>query len=239
MLFRRRSPLPLFQKLRQAFWPRAGWRRTAIYVSHRVRRLPGTPGHIAAGFACGAAVSFTPFLGLHFVSAALLALLLRGSLLASAIGTVVGNPWTFPLIWAWIYTLGCLILGSEHAACVHDSLSLTELERSPFTTEYLRDNILVFGLPMTVGGLPTALVAWFAFYWPVKAAVASYQTARRKRLENPRYKRHLRKLEKAAMKKAGREKAASAGAEASPAEAPADRGGAEQARQGVPSRHDA
>ena len=196
MLFRRRSPLPLVSKMRHMVWPRAGWRRAAIYVSHRVRRLPGSPSHIAAGFACGAAVSFTPFLGLHFVSAALLALVLRGPLLASAIGTVVGNPWTFPVIWAWSYALGCLVLGAEHEACVHDSLSISNLEGSPFTTEYLRDNLLVLGMPMIIGGVPTAILAWFAFFWPIKGAVASYQRARRARLENPRFKRRARKAKR-------------------------------------------
>lgn len=209
MLFRRRSPLPVFSKLRHMVWPRAGWRRAAIYVSHRVRRLPGSPSHIAAGFACGAAVSFTPFLGLHFVSAALLALLLRGSLLASAIGTVVGNPWTFPFIWAWSYALGCLVLGTEHQACVHDSLSVSNLEGSPFTTEYLRDNILILGIPLTVGGLPTALLAWFVFYWPIKGAVASYQKARRARLENPRFKRRAQKVRDKLKERAKREAARS------------------------------
>ena len=193
MLFRRRSPLPLLHKLRHLFWPRAGWRRAAIYVSHRVRRLPGSPSHIAAGFACGAAVSFTPFLGLHFISAALLALLLRGSMLASAIGTVVGNPWTFPLIWAWIYTLGCLVIGGDHPACLQSGQDLSDLEPAPFSTEYLRDNLLLLGIPMTVGGIPTAIAAWFLFYWPVKGAVASYQKARRARLERPRFKRRARK----------------------------------------------
>lgn len=193
MLFRRRSPLPTFQKLRHGLWPRAGWKRAAIYVSHRVRRLPGSPSHIAAGFASGAAISFTPFLGLHFVSAALLAMLLRGSLLASAIGTVVGNPWTFPLIWAWSYAVGCLVLGADHAACVHDGQGFDNLEGSPFTTEYLKDNILLLGIPMTLGGVPTAILAWFAFFWPVKGAVASYQKARRARLENPRFKRRRKK----------------------------------------------
>ncbi len=213
MLFRRRSPLTLIQKLRHSVWPRAGWRRAAIYVSHRVRRLPGSPSHIAAGFACGAAISFTPFLGLHFVFAALLALLLRGSLLASAIGTVVGNPWTFPVIWAWSYGVGCLVLGAEHQACVQDSLSLSDLEGSPFTTEYLKDNILLFGIPMTLGGVPTAILAWFAFYWPVKGAVASYQKARRARLENPRFKRRARRAREKLRKAAAAEAAGNANLE--------------------------
>lgn len=134
-----------------------------------MRRLPGTPYRIAAGFACGAAISFTPFIGFHFVGAALLSILLRGSLFASAIGTVVGNPWTFPFIWAWIYALGQWLLGGEVVSELPAVLSLTYIFERPLDVLW----------PMTVGGVPTSVAAWFAFFWPVRGAVAEYQHARR------------------------------------------------------------
>src|SRR3546814_18711734 len=93
-MFRPRNPLPVHKRVSGFLWPRGGWRRSGIYVSHRLRRLPGTPYRIAAGFACGAAISFTPFIGLHFVLSAALALIVRGNIIESAISTVVGNTWT-------------------------------------------------------------------------------------------------------------------------------------------------
>ena len=42
-MFRRRSKLNLRARLRQAVWPRAGWRRAAVYTYKRLIRLPGTP----------------------------------------------------------------------------------------------------------------------------------------------------------------------------------------------------
>jgi len=72
-MFGRRNPLPVLHRVWSVVWPKAGWRRASRYMAHRVRRLPGTPYRIAAGVASGAAVSFTPFIGLHFVAAALLA----------------------------------------------------------------------------------------------------------------------------------------------------------------------
>ena len=89
-MFRRRIPHGWYRRIRDFFWPRSGWRRSSTYVAHRIGRLPGTSYSIAAGFACGAAVSFTPLIGFHFALAALLALLVRGNLLASALGTAVG-----------------------------------------------------------------------------------------------------------------------------------------------------
>jgi len=171
-MFARRTPLPLLRRIGGALWPSAGWRRATAYVAHRVRRLPETPYRIAAGFACGAAISFTPFIGLHFVGAALLAVLLRGNVVASAIGTVVGNPWTFPFIWAWIYSLGRWLTGGDVISNLPNVLSLNYIFSRP--SEVL--------LPMTIGGLPTAVVAWFAFFWPIRGAVVEYQRARRWRI---------------------------------------------------------
>ncbi len=171
-MFGRRNPPPIYLRVREFFWPRRGWRRASTYIVHRVRRLPGTPYRIAAGFACGAAISFTPFIGFHFVGAALLSLLIRGNVVASAIGTTVGNPWTFPIIWAWIYMLGQWLLGGEAVSDLPVALSFNYIFERPLEVLW----------PMTVGGVPTALVAWVAFFWPVREAVAEYQYVRRRRI---------------------------------------------------------
>ena len=171
-MFGRRHPLPIYRRVREFVWPSGGWHRASLYIAHRLRRLPGTPYRIAAGFACGAAISFTPFIGFHFVGAALLSILLRGSLLASAIGTVVGNPWTFPFIWAWIYALGQWLLGGEVVSELPAVLSLTYIFERPLEVLW----------PMTVGGIPTSVAAWFAFFWPVRGAVAEYQHVRHLRI---------------------------------------------------------
>ncbi len=171
-MFARRSPLPLHRRVRDLVWPSAGWRRASLYVAHRVRRLPGTPYRIAAGFACGAAISFTPFIGFHFVGAALLSLLIRASVVASAVGTVVGNPWTFPFIWTWIFMVGQWLLGGEAVSELPVALSFHYIFERPWDVLW----------PMTVGGVPTALVVWVAFFWPVRRAVAEYQSVRRRRI---------------------------------------------------------
>ena len=171
-MFKRRHPLPLIRRAWEFVWPSAGWRRTVLYVGHRLGRLPGTPYRIAAGFACGAAVSFTPFMGFHFLGAALLALLIRGSVIASAIGTAVGNPWTFPLIWIWTYNLGRWMLGEPGTVRLQEHFSM----------HYIFDNFTSVFWPMLVGGLPTAVVAWFVFFWPVRALVLQYQRRRHRRL---------------------------------------------------------
>jgi uncharacterized protein (DUF2062 family) len=142
-----------------------GWRRAGRYYLFRIKRLPGTPYTIACGFALGAAVSFTPFIGFHFVLAGVLAWALRANLLASAIGTAVGNPWTFPGIWFGVLWLGSKILGRPMPDLSFSDLSLT----------MIFDHFSTIGVPMIVGGVPAGLLTWVIFYIPIRRAIANYQ----------------------------------------------------------------
>ena len=167
-------------------------------MTHRIKRLPGTPQSIAAGVACGVAASFTPLVGLHFILAALIAWLIGGNIIASAIGTVAGNPWTFPFIWIGIYRLGALILGWDVSETLPDGLTLT----------YIVDNPTAVLLPMAVGAVPAALVAWTVTYWPVLSIVTKYHELRRrrmaKRLARDRDVRGRRRGARPAARKAGK-----------------------------------
>lgn len=182
-MFRRRLTLTFFRRAREFIWPRAGWKRSTRYLLHRVRRLPGTPYGIAGGFACGAAISFTPFVGLHFVLAALSAWILRCNILASAIGTAVGNPWTFPFIWVWIYNLGTWMGAGKslgHAETMDFGAQfgamMAALLRGDLT--YLWENAWPIFWPMLAGGVPTGIVVWFIFYIPLKGGIVTYKHRR-------------------------------------------------------------
>jgi uncharacterized protein (DUF2062 family) len=179
-MFRRRNKREWFHNIREFLWPQMGWWRATRYVAHRVARLPGSPYSIAAGFACGAAISFTPFVGLHFVLAALLAWVIRANILASAIGTAVGNPWTFPFIWVWIYHLGNFLLGRQVS-------ELPEIEYTfRFFVDFILERFFDIFIPCLVGGIPTAIVVWLVFYWPLKALVSAYQKRRVEKRANRR-----------------------------------------------------
>lgn len=171
-MFKRRRRRQVHHHLREAVWPTIGWRRSADYFRHRVGRLPGTPYSIAAGFAWGAAISFTPFMGLHIILSAAGAWMTRSNVLASALGTLVGNPWTFPFIWAWIYALGVWILGRDPIELNYAHLSL----------HYLYDHLWEIFVPMMAGGVPSAIVTWLVFFFPLRAMVTKYQLMRRARI---------------------------------------------------------
>jgi uncharacterized protein (DUF2062 family) len=193
-MFRRRKPLSVLKQLRAVIWPERGFTRLFSYLFQRIVRLPGTPASIASGFASGVAASFTPFLGLHFILAGALALLLRGNVLASAIGTFFGNPWTFILIWLADYEVG---LGVIHAfgygASLH-VLSIDELGAImgnvmrflSFTgnttwADLSRDIEQVF-MPMLIGGTVLGVIAWVSSFVLTLWAVKGWRLHRAKRL---------------------------------------------------------
>ena len=181
-MFGRRNKILWSARLRDFVWPRSGWRRSTEYLRHRIFRLPGGPYAIAAGVACGAAVSFTPFVGFHFVLAALLAWLLRANIVASAVGTAVGNPWTFPFIWVWVYELGTWMgVGGASAA---GNLDFTGLFAAVLQALLRFDMIYLFETawpvmaPLLAGSVPTTIVVWFVFYLLMKPMIASYHHRR-------------------------------------------------------------
>ncbi len=185
-MFLRRRKITFPERIRGLVWPRTGWRRASSYLFHRVVRLPGSPYFVAAGFACGAALSFTPFVGMHIALGCLLAWTMRASLISAAIGTIVGNPWTFPFIWIWIYESGHWML-NETSGRVSQELNFLEFFGA-FTEAFLSfDLVFLFKTawpvfwPMVVGGIPTAIVAWFVFYFPLKPMVRAYQNRRLRR----------------------------------------------------------
>ena len=88
MLFRRRNPVTISERLRALLWPRKGFRRGPRYITLRILRLSSTPHSIAVGVAAGVASSFTPFFGLHIVIAVALAFVHAVASLAVSVAMV-------------------------------------------------------------------------------------------------------------------------------------------------------
>ncbi len=178
MLFKRRDKEPFFRRMGQMIWPRAGWSRASQYVGHRLGRMGASPYSIAAGVATGVAVSFTPFLGLHILAAAIFCLVVRAHVLSSTIGTLIGNPWTFPLMFALTGNVGAAILGEPLGDLV-PSWDWNALWDNPGS--YLL-TLLGTLKPFIVGGLPVAAVAWLITYSLVKRGLVRYRLRRLRRI---------------------------------------------------------
>jgi len=171
MMFRRRKSVPLSARLRDHIWPRRGFRRSWRYLMLRVLRINDSSYRIAAGLACGIAVAFTPFVGFHTLLAALMAWLIRGNIIASLLGTLIGNPWVLPfLLWS-SYSVGHWLLGGAAVRNLPEDITFLYLIHHPMKTF----------LPMAVGSVPNAIIAWLVTFWPAKILVARYQIMRRER----------------------------------------------------------
>ena len=175
-------------------WPTRGFRRLFSYLFQRITRLPGTPASIAIGFASGVAASFTPFLGFHFIIGGALAMLLRGNVLASAIGTFFGNPWTFILIWLADYEIGLSVIHSLGYGADLRVLSIEELgEVMSHVMQFMSFSGKVAWVdlavdfeqvltPMLIGGIVLGSVAWVVSFLLTFWAVRAWRAHRTQRL---------------------------------------------------------
>lgn len=196
MVFRRRESLGFWAWVREGIWPRAGWRRAIEYIRHRIRRLPDTPEKIGRGVWAGVFASFTPFFGLHFVIAALLAKALRGNVLAALIGTFFGNPLTFVPIGFSALNTGYFLLHSRpevgllgavpeaFSAAMGDLWHNARAIFGPAHTDW--SGLLVFWreifFPYLVGGIIPGVICSTICYILTVQLVQVYQSRRRKRL---------------------------------------------------------
>lgn len=171
-MFQRRIARNKQQILREALWPSMGARRLAVYYKHRIGRLPGTPTMIASGFATGVAISVTPFVGFHILIGAAIAWLTRGSLIAMAIGTFFGNPWTFPAIWYVTFKVGHLMLGNFSVDAGAETFSMTELLEHPLDLLW----------PLTLGAVPVGIILWLLSFYGCRTLVLKYRRARLARI---------------------------------------------------------
>ena len=160
-----------------------GFKRTFIYIKHRLVRLRDTTHSIAVGLASGACMSFTPLVGVHFIQSLILAWILRGNYLAAIIGTFVGNPWTFPAMWYAAYKLGIALFsafGVTNFAALPENLTFSML-----IGIIMEDPMRLF-VPWALGAYICAAASWpiyyFFFYYIVNEAKLARERLKERRL---------------------------------------------------------
>ena len=165
-MFKRREKLSWKKRLSGYLWPQGGWKRYGRFILLKLHRLGGTPRSIAAGFACAAATAF----------------LLRGNIIASAVGTVVGNPWTFPFIWISVLYTGRLMLGETGAGKIEFAHVFEKSFHALMTLDFSSFGKDVWPVlkPMIAGCVPYYVLVWLVSYYLVKKALDKVSEHRRK-----------------------------------------------------------
>ena len=204
-MFKRRERRSIFRFFYEVIFSLKGISRAIEYVGIRLKRIPDTPHKISLGMSCGIFASFTPLFGLHFLIAGLLSYLLRANVLASLIGTFVGNPITFPIITVFNLKLGEWILGSSEYSS-GDGGKIFEgfldfiflIYKSFFTEGSIGENNVprmneflngVF-IPYSLGGLILGIFIAVISYFLLRPLVATYQK-KRSALKAKRFKKKL------------------------------------------------
>ncbi len=167
-MFKRKTPLPVTKKIMSFLWPSIGWGRLFKYIQLRLIRLKGSTRSIATGFAFGASISFTPLPGSHIISAALFSILTRGNILASLVGTLVGTPWTFPIMWWGAYKTGDLAFRLFGAKIIEMPKDLTWA----FLIDEITNHPMDLMVPWITGGFILMAISWPIFYILSYRAVA-------------------------------------------------------------------
>ena len=162
--------------------------RTKKYISLSIKRIKGTPQALSLGLATGIAVSFTPFIGLHALLAIFISWVIGGSMAAALIGTLFGNPWTFPFIWYFTFEIGQFI--NYGFLSYKEEFSFKIIKKEISTLLVIIKNIIVFAnLPeleenveklklipfMVVGSIPLVFISWILSYFSFLIIFKSYR----------------------------------------------------------------
>jgi uncharacterized protein len=193
LVFKRRDRRSIWTTLREAMWPRGGWGRAARYVQHRLNRLPDPPERIARGIFVGVFTTFTPFYGMHFVTAGILAWVMRGNILAALLSTFFGNPLTYVPISVVSLQTGYWLLGMGQIAHEHGSIGYKfgkagqDLWQN-FIALFTSDTPDWTGLsifyhevffPWLVGGVLPGIIAGLICYYLSVPIIRAYQNRRK------------------------------------------------------------
>lgn len=194
MVFKRRDRRTIGEIVGRSLYPRGGWARAFEYVKHRVRRLPDTPEKISRGIWAGVFTTFTPFYGLHFVVAALIAKVMRGNILAALLATFFGNPLTYLPIAVSSLSTGHFLLGTrpQHGPLDtslgdkfagaggdlwHNLVSLFNAQKMDWHNLAIFYDEVFF--PYMIGGIIPGIVAATICYYMSLPLIGAYQKRRR------------------------------------------------------------
>ena len=122
---------------------------------YKITKIKDFPESVAIGIAWGVAVSFTPLLGFHLIICYLGTWLMKGNLIAATVGTIIGNPWTFPFIFYLDYKVGTTIF-------------LERIDFYEFKISFFVEHFEDLFYPTLLGSFPIAVIMWFVTFYTCK-----------------------------------------------------------------------
>lgn len=137
------------------------------YIRERIReilKLNEPPHRLSLAFALGIFIAFSPWLGLHIVSAVFLAWLFRLNKVVVLTATFVNNPWTIVPMYAFCLWFGVKITGGGARV---PEIAWTTLGFSGLFS-VLMPILWPFVAGTLVIGAAAAVFSYVLFFWLVK-----------------------------------------------------------------------
>jgi len=135
-------------------------------IRERIRaifQLNDPPYKLAAAFALGVFVAFSPTIGLHIITCLVFAWIFRLSKLVIVTASFINNPWTIVPLYGFCLWFGMKLTGSDIAAptIAWSELSLTNayIILKPYLWPFVAGTLAI--------GAVAAVVSYIAIYWAV------------------------------------------------------------------------
>ena len=139
--------------------------------TYKIIRIKDFPESVAIGLAWGASVSVTPILGLHLIICYIGTWIMRGNLIAATVGTIVGNPWTFPFFFYLDYKIGVIFY-------------FEKMENYEMKLQFLIKNFEELFLPTLFGSIPVAILVWLITYYLTKNFLEKRLNAKKNKIRS-------------------------------------------------------
>ena len=145
-----------------------------------ILKVKESPHRIALAFALGVFVGISPFLGIHYIAALLLAWLFRLNKLVAVVGVSVNNPWTIVPISTFCVWVGAKMMGIKEVLPEVDwaGLSLskiiskfTDMESLKIITKQLWPVLSSF----FVGSMVICTISAIASYFIIQIVLERYR----------------------------------------------------------------
>lgn len=152
--------------------------RAMRYQLLKFVRIRATPHAIGLGVAMGIFSAFLPLVGVHMALSAALAWMLGGNMIAAVASTLLlGNPITYPFIWAAAWEAGQMILGSnaKSVGTIHLHELFHKLSFGEIWGPILK--------PLLIGSIPLGLAGGAVGYFVMVQAVTIVRARRQARLQ--------------------------------------------------------
>ena len=155
------------------------------YHWRRLQRVPESPTAVARGFAIGAAMAVTPFVGLHIWLALALSWLVGASLLATFIGTFIGNYITIIPILLLEHKMGMFIFQEFgfYFQLPPQHLTLHFMVEHPLAfCQMLKDSpeiVWPFLLPLLLGSAILSGMMYLIFVSLIRDSIHNWQEKRK------------------------------------------------------------